>query len=403
MVCFPKNGLSDLEIESQLAEYQKRSALYRFGKNWGMGFYPADVGINAYLKFLDSNMIYAALGAGNPFPGITDMEAEVVSMMGSVFGNEDAKGNITIGGTEANIIALKVARDTARRKKASVVMATTAHPSFIKGCHLMGLEAIRVPVDEDYRVSPKRMREAVREDTIAIVSTCGTHTHGTIDPVDEIGKVAEDNELYHHVDAAWGGLICCWLRKINEYDVPAFDFTIPSVRSMTVDPHKQGFTPMPAGGILFRDEKLHSAAAFEFIDEMHGHYFSWTLQGSRTGGPIAAVWALFNHFGEEGYIKLSRKCMELTYKLVKGIRAIPGLRIPVEPKMNIFAVHPEDYDVNEVVSHLEKKGWTGLYITQDPPSFRCVVLPHHEKQIQPFLNDLEEATKQSKRVVLARA
>jgi tyrosine decarboxylase/aspartate 1-decarboxylase len=396
MVSFPKEGLSIAELENRLEEYSKRCALYRNGKNWGMGFYPADVAINAYLKFIDSNMIYAALGAGNPFPGITDMEKEAISMMGDVFGNPNARGNITMGGTEANIIALKVARDITKKKNASVVLPTTAHPSLIKGCHLLNLEPIRVPVEKDYRVSAKRIEEAVRDDTIAIVSTCGTHTHGTIDPVEEIGKVAENRELFYHVDAAWGGLICCWLRRANLYDIPPFDFSISSVKSMTVDPHKQGFAPMPAGGVLFRNEDLHKKAAFEFVDEMHGHYFSWTLQGSRTGGPIAAVWALFNYYGENGYTKLAMKCMDLTYKLVKGIRAIPGLRIPVEPKMNIFAVHTEGYEINKVVEGLEKKGWSGLYITHDPPSFRCVVLPHHESKIEPFLNDLEEITNKIK-------
>lgn len=396
MGSFPKNGLSPKEVQSHLEYYAKRCALYRSGKNWGMGFLPEDIALKAYLQFIDSNMIYAALGAGNPFPGITEMEDQAVSMMGDVFGNRHACGNITIGGTEANIIALKVARDIASKKTGSVVLPTSAHPSLIKGCHVLGLDPIRVPVERNYAVSAKRMGEAVRDDTIAIVSTCGTHTHGTIDPVEEIGKVAEERGLYHHVDAAWGGLICCWLRRAKLYDIPAFDFSIPSVKSLTVDPHKQGFAPMPSGGILFKDEELHRKAAFEFVDEMHGHYFSWTLQGSRTGAPIAAVWALFNYHGEDGYTKLAKKCMDLTYKLVGGIRAIHGLSIPVEPKMNIFAVHTEDYEVDEVVGGLEKMGWSGLYITQDPPSFRCVVLPHHEERIDEFLHDLEGVTNKVK-------
>ena len=393
MVKFPAKGTDEKAVLSHLEDYKKRASLYRFGKNWGMGFYPPQIAMKAYDEFVDSNMIYAALGAGNPFPGITDMENENISMMGSVLGHEGAVGNITIGGTEANILALKVAREKSRRTNGSVVMAITAHPSLVKGCHLLGLEPIRVKTGPDAIMDPKLMEEAVRDDTIAIVATCGTHTHGTIDPVEKVGKIAEDHGLYYHVDAAWGGLICCWLRRVGLYDIPVFDFDVKSVSSMTVDPHKQGFAPMPAGAILFRDEDLHKLAAFEFIDEMHGHYFSWTFQGSRTGGPIAAVWALFNHLGEEGYVKLSKKCMDLTYKLVNGIKKIPGLAVPVDPKMNIFATYSHDYDINKLVQGLEKKGWSGFYSTPYPPSFRCVVLPHHENQIDSFLSDLEDVTR----------
>jgi tyrosine decarboxylase/aspartate 1-decarboxylase len=404
---FPSKSSTEREVIKRMEAYRRRCSLHRYGRNWGMGFYPPAIALKAMDAFIDTNVILAGAGreAGNPLVGITDMENEVISMMGSVFNHDAAVGNITSGGTESNILAIKAARELSKNKKGSVVFSENAHPSISKACHILGLEAIKVPTGKDFLTDSNLMEESIRDDTIAIVGTCGTHTHGAIDPIAKIGKIAQNHELFYHVDAAWGGLICCWLRRAGLYEIPEFDFIIPAVDSMTVDPHKQGFAPMPAGGVLFRNEEQHNAAAFELSDKKYGNYFSWTLQGSRSGGYIAAVWALFNYYGEEGYLKLAKKCMKLTYTLINGVKKIPGLSVPVEPKMNIFATYSDDYNVLDLVKQMESKGWGGFHVNITPPSFRLVVLPHHEERIDEFLSDLEisvRKVKNSKPTVVPR-
>jgi len=384
------------ELRKLLKEYQKRCSLYRTGRNFGMGLYPSSVALEAYLDFVDTNYIYAGGGLGNPFTGVTEMENEAVRMMADLMhGDSEVTGNVTFGGTESNILAMQAARDHARDKrgikKGRVVMPNTAHPSLIKACHLLDLGYVRTDITNSYVADPKAIRDAITEDTVAVVSTCGTHTVGTIDPIDEISRIAQVNGIWHHVDAAWGGFISCWLRMIGKYDIPPFDFEVPGIWSITVDPHKMLLAPMPAGGILYQNADLQKYAFFDFTDPLgvHGHYFTRTTAGSRTGGNIAAVFALLKYHGTEGYTKLALKCMELTYRLVDGVEEIPGLKVPIRPKMNLFAVESSTLNVEKISSKMRERGWHGLYTTQVPPSFRVVVLPQNEPYITAFLKDLK--------------
>ncbi len=384
------------ELRKLLKEYQKKCALYRTGRNFGMGLYPSDVALEAYLDFVDTNYIYASDGLGNPFTGVTEMETEACRMMADVMhGGPDVVGNITFGGTESNILAMQAARDYARAKRGikrgNVVMPNTAHPSFIKACHMLDMDFVRTEVDSEYVADVGAMRDAIDENTVALVSTCGTHTVGTIDPIEQIGRLSQKQGIWHHVDAAWGGFISCWLRMLGKYNIPPFDFEVPGVWSMTVDPHKMLFAPMPAGGILYANKELQKYAYFDFKDPLgiHGHYFTRTTAGSRTGGNIAAVFALLKYHGTEGYSKLALKCMDLTYRLVDGVESIPGLKVPIKPQMNLFAVESSTLNVDKISGRMREIGWHGLYTTQNPPSFRVVVLPQNEPYIPAFLKDLK--------------
>src|SRR5579875_906988 len=385
-------GMSEEELKRLLTEYQKKCSLYRNGRNFGMGLYPSKIALDAYLMFVDTNYVYAGGGLGNPFVGVSEMENEAVKIMAQLMhGDQDVAGNLTFRGTESNILALLAARDHSGLKHGRVVMPDTAHPSLIKACHLLGLEYTRTRSDEHYKADPKAIRDAITEDTVAIVATCGTHTVGTIDPIEEIGDIAKERGIWYHIDAAWGGFICCWLQMAGRYDIPKFDFSVPSVWSMTVDPHKMLYAPMPAGGILYRNADLQKYAFFDFRDELgiHGHYFVKTLAGSRTGANIAATYALLKYNGAEGYIKNSLKCMEITERLLEGVENIPGLEVPVRPKMNLFAVMSKTLDVDKISAKMRERGWHGLYTTQVPPSFRVVILPQNEPYVDAFLSDLK--------------
>jgi tyrosine decarboxylase MnfA len=385
-------NISETELRKELEAFQAKCSLYRNGRNFGMGVYPSKIALQAYLDFVDTNYVYAGGGLGNPFAGVSEMEDRAIRMISELMhGDENTVGMLTFGGTESNILAMLAARDHFKVKDANIVMPDTAHPSLIKAAHLLGLKFIRTASDKDYRADTRAMRDAINEKTIAVVSTCGTHTVGTIDPIEDIARIAQERGIWHHVDAAWGGFISCFLKMVSRYDIPKFDFEIPGVWSITVDPHKMLFAPMPAGGILFKNKELQKNAFFDFRDELgiHGHYFVKTLAGSRSGGNIAATYALLRYMGSEGYIKQSLKCMELVERLIEGVTKIPGLEIPVQPKMNLFAVMSETLNVEKISEMMRAKGWHGLYTTQVPPSFRVVVLPQNEPYIDEFLRDLK--------------
>ena len=118
------------------------------------------------------------------------------------------------------------------------------------------------------------------------------------------------------MDAAFGGYSIPFLNELG-YNLPKFDFKLPGVCSITIDPHKMGLTPIPTGGILFRNKNFLDVISTEtpYLTEERQS----TLVGTRTGASSAATWALMNFLGKEGYKKVSKQCMDTTKILYKGL------------------------------------------------------------------------------------
>jgi tyrosine decarboxylase/aspartate 1-decarboxylase len=329
-----------------------------------------------------------------PEDGLRKMEDDVISMMASLWGADHSYGFMTAGATESNILGLFAARNQAKKKRGSVVVPDTSHPSVIKGCELLGLEPIHTPAGEDGKADVEKIRDAVRKDTIAVVATCGGG-YGMVDPIEEIGRVAMENSLFFHVDAAYGGLICPWLKKAG-YKIPKFDFSVPGVCSIAGDPHKTGFALYPAGAIVFRDEELLKSSYFTYGGREVG-YASAGILGSRPGSSIAITWALFNHLGSEGYVRISKKCMELTERFIEGVEAIPGLASATKPEINHPSVISLKLDMNPIKESLKRKGWVFFEANGSPRtrenSIVAVTVPYHERVIPAFLADLQAAAR----------
>ena len=136
--------------------------------------------------------------------------------------------------------------------------------------------------------------------------------------------------MYFHVDAAFGGLVIPFLPK-----APAdFDFSLPAVNSMTVDPHKMGMAAIPAGGIIFRDNKTLDYLKTE-TPYLTDHY-QYTFAGTRTGASAASAWAVFKRLGMEGFRKIVGECMDNTEFLANGLKKA-GFELVAEPTLNIVA------------------------------------------------------------------
>jgi tyrosine decarboxylase/aspartate 1-decarboxylase len=326
------------------------------------------------------------------------MQRGIISMMGSLWGSENSPGFITAGGTECNILAIYVARNLAKGKHGSVVLPSTAHPSFWKACDWFGLEPVSVPVNEDFTANAEKMRNAVKKDTIALVATCGTYPWATIDPIEDISKIAAESSLYFHVDAAIGGLMCPWLEEAG-YEIPEFGFNLEGISSISSDPHKQGFSVYPAGAILFRDEELLRHASFKAI-EAGFTYSTFGLLGTRPGSTVAITWALFNYLGREGYVRLSKKCMELTLRLIDGMEKIPGLYSITKPKINVANAMSSTLQADLLVQSLRRKGWRFDAVSAEPirreKGIAVAPLPYNERVLPTFLDDLSEAASEAK-------
>jgi tyrosine decarboxylase/aspartate 1-decarboxylase len=314
------------------------------------------------------------------------MEDEVIAMFGNILGKNNVYGHIITGGTEANIMAMRAARNSSKIKNPEIIIPKSAHFSFKKAADILCLKIKEAKLDDNYCINLESVNDLISNHTIAVVGVAGTTELGKVDPIEELSNICLDNEIFLHVDAAFGGFSIPFLNEIG-YNLPKFDFTLPGVCSITIDPHKMGLTPIPTGGILFRDKSYLEAMSIEtpYLTEDRQS----TIVGTRTGASTAATWALMKYLGRNGYKKVVERCMGLTRLLAQGVRD-SGFLLVTKPQLNIVAFNSEEMAVWEIADRLEKRGWA-VSISSYPQAIRIIVMPHLNKEhIESFLTDLRE-------------
>ena len=338
-----------------------------------------------YCKFLDTN-----LGDPGLFKGTKFIEDEVIKSIGNLLSLDNAFGNIVTGGTEANIMAIRAARNHARKYKGiadgEIIIPESAHFSFKKAADMLNLNIVEAKLDENYKIDVDALKEVISDKTVAIVAIAGTTELGLIDPIEEISQIAHENNIYFHVDAAFGGFSIPFLKEIG-YDLPVFDFSLPGVCSITVDPHKMGLAPIPAGGIIFRKD--------EYLDVMavDSPYLTVktqsTVVGTRIGASSAATYAIMKYFGREGYCKIAENLMNNTKFLKEGLEEI-GYDVVCEPELNIVAFNHPELDADVLSQKLEKLNWK-VSVPKCPVAIRIVLMNHIKKNhLKELLEDLKE-------------
>ena len=294
-----------------------------------------------FYKFLDTN-----LGDPGLFKGTKKIENEVIKSIGELLSLDKAYGNIVTGGTEANIMAIRAAKNYAGKyngiSDGEIIVPVSAHFSFKKAADMLNLKIVEAKLDENYKIDVDSLEDLVSDKTVAIVGIAGTTELGLIDPICEISKIASDSNIYFHVDAAFGGFSIPFLKNLG-YDLPVFDFSLDGVCSITVDPHKMGLAPIPAGGIIFRKK--------EYLDVMavDSPYLTVktqsTIVGTRLGASSAATYAIMNYFGKEGYSKMSQNLMDNTFFLYENLKKL-GYNLVCKPELNILAFNHPDLDAD---------------------------------------------------------
>lgn len=380
-------GISAREVMKELEERLASDMSYHSGRILGsMCTLPHPLAKKIVFKYLEKN-----LGDPGLFPATFQLEKEVISMLAELLGNPNASGIITSGGTEANISAIRIARNVSRKSGKNgrtLIVPESAHASFDKAADLLDVKLVKAQLDEEYRVDVDDVQDKITSDTFALVGVAGTTALGTVDPIDALSDIAKDKGIYLHVDAAFGGFVLPFLERAG-VRVPSFDFRNEGVCSITVDPHKMGMAPIPAGGLLLRDDKLFDENSFEIPYLAGGKYNHPIILGTRSGAAVIATWALLRHLGVEGYVKIVERCMRNTRILERGIEKIDGLKLPVKPTMNIVGILSCTVDICSLDIELRRRGWA---LGKFPGFLRAVVMPHvKRKHILEFLSELEDA------------
>jgi len=370
---------------------------------WHKGFASGAVyhGDEEYIDFLCR--AYAINSQSNPlhadlWPSTVKYEAEIVAMTANMLGAGAAEGEIcgtvTSGGTESILLAMKTYRDWAKDKKGitapEMVVPSSAHAAFDKAAQYFGIRIVRVPVGPDFRADVAAMREAITSNTIVLVGSAPSFPHGVVDPIEELSELARERGIGFHTDACLGGFLLPWAEKLG-YRVPAFDFRLPGVTSISVDTHKYGYAPKGTSVILYRGRELRRYQYFKVTDWSGGLYVSPTIAGSRPGGLIAACWAAMVSLGERGYIEAARKILETAAEIKGGIARIPELYILGDPLWNI-AFSSDIVDIYCVMDYMSGRGWS-LNPLQKPPAVHiCVTLRHTQPGVAGrFIEDLQAA------------
>lgn len=403
-----ERGQSWDELKAQMAELRRDDLDWRRGRHSAYIWYADEqieqVARDAFAMFMTEN----ALGA-RVFPSLRRMEADVVAIAAGLLDGDDAvTGHMTSGGTESIFLAAKAARDWARATRPevtrpAVVAPFSAHPGINKAAHYLGLDVIRVPVGEDFRADPMAMAAAITPETVMLYGSAPAYSLGVIDPIAELGRLAEARGLWLHVDACVGGVLAPFVRRLG-YPVPEFGFRLPGIASISADLHKSGYAAKGASVILFRDDERRAFCGYEFEDWPSGLYFTPTFPGTRPGGAIAAAWAVLHYLGEAGYLRLAETVMRARDRFVEGLARIDGLHVWGEPDLWALAYGADGYDILAVADAMNARGWS-VGRVREPRGIHVMLTPVHAPIIDEYLADLTASVaevRQSARVATGR-
>jgi len=296
-------------------------------------------------------------------PSATKFESEIIAMTLDLLGARrdgatQPSGLVTTGGTNSIVHAVLAYREHAatRTRTPNLIKPETAHPAFDKACHLFGIELRRAPVDPiTTEVDLDWVADHIDKDTVALVGSACNYGYGTIDPIESLGELALDRGVGLHVDGCLGGFILPFGRELG-YDIPAFDLAVPGVTSMSADTHKYGYGLKGSSVLCFNDTALRNSQYFFQTSWSGGKYCTPGIEGSRSGGLLAATWASMVQLGREGYRRYAEAIFATSAAMQAAVSSHDELRMIGRPSF-LFSFTSDDFDIYHVNDFLRKRGW----------------------------------------------
>jgi glutamate/tyrosine decarboxylase-like PLP-dependent enzyme len=389
----PTEGVSRAQLRAALEAARERDVDWRNGRV-GMYIHYAgedvlEVAKEAYLAYFSEN----GLGP-RAFPSLAKFENDIVAMsLGLLHGGPEARGAMTVGGTESILLAMKSARDRAHARgqatgTAEVIAANSAHPAFDKAAHLLGMKVTRIQVGKDYKADVVAMEAAIGPDTIMLIGSAPAFPHGVVDPIPELGALARRRKLWLHVDACVGGFSAPFAKMLG-VGIPDFDFAVAGVTSMSADLHKYGFSAKGASCVLFAHADDFAFLPYNFSNWQRGAYATKTFVGTRAGGAIAAAWAVMQYLGVEGYKEKTRRILATRQRFAEAATGL-GLRIWGEPQLGIISFGADDIDMFAVAEQMEKRGWMVGRLSE-PRGLHMMLNLTHEPVVDDFARCLAQS------------
>ncbi len=361
----PETGTPRTEILSELGamaaeedptwESGRCSGTMYCGDHEHYSFMNQAFGLFAHVNILQRDMC----------PSATKFEAEVISMTldllhGEAVTDGEPVGIVATGGTGSICHAMLAYRDHAAQHRGvsrpNVIKPETAHPAFDKACHLFGIELRVAPVDPvTTQVDLEWVERNIDAATVAIVGSACNYGYGTIDPIEALSEMALRHGVGLHVDSCLGGFILPFGQELG-YDIPVFDFRLEGVTSISADTHKYGYAFKGTSVLTFRDKALRNAQYFFLTGWSGGKYCSPGMEGSRSGGLLAATWASMVQLGRQGYRTYAAEIFRTASAMQEVVRAHPELRIIGQPSF-LFSFTSDVFDIYHVNDFMRDRGW----------------------------------------------
>lgn len=395
---FPASGQPAAVVLDELEARRVRDVRWDEGRTFGLVFDGGEevraVAEEAARMFLHENALNTAA-----FPSLATVQSDLCAWTTDLLhGPDGAAGFVTSGGTESILCAVEAARERARAERClhdpELVLAESAHAAFHKAAHLFGLRTRVVPVLADRTPDLDAMADAVSDRTALVVASAPQYPQGVVDPVAEIAAMAVSVGASCHVDACMGGFVLPFaaMEEPARWGAPPWDLAVDGVTSISADLHKLGYAPKGASVLLHRSRELRRYQTFDFDGWLGGRYATPNLQGTRSGLPMAAAWAVVRHLGTDGYRRLVRATLESADRIRAGIRAVNGLEVPGDCRYHLLSITATDpsLDVFAVGDALADRGWH--HDRQGPPDgLHLTVSNGNVPMVDRWLADLADA------------
>lgn len=402
----PASGRAWEEVYQDLLRYGADDLEARGGDAWAYVYDSGRVDVDraareAYTMYLDPNGLDPTV-----FPSLRWFENDILAVAAAHLGGDDrVVGSFTSGGTESVLLAVLAARNQARRDRGvehpEMVLPTTAHAAFHKAAALFGVKKVVVGVDPvTFRADVDRMAEAITPNTALLVGSAVSYAHGVIDPIEELGRLARSRDLLLHVDGCIGAFTLPYFRRLGAQTAP-FDFNVDGVTSISMDLHKYAYCPKGASVVLYRDESLRRRQMFACAEWTGYTMVNMTLQSSKSGGPLAAAWAVLNLIGDDGYLDIARRTLDAVRTIVEAIDQSDDFRLLGRPDSSLIAFTSETVDVFHLVDEMKIRGWyvqPQLSFDNSPANVHLTVSGVSDRRVDRMLFDLNQSAQAAKRL-----
>lgn len=397
---FPEKGMGRDEVLAALTQARAEDL-----KSDGRAFaFVYDPGEEARAVARDAFAACMPINGLDPtvYPSARKLENAVVkACLELLHAPEGAAGTATAGGTESVMLAVKTARDFARKTRPEItrpklLLPVTAHACFHKAAHYLGVEVVSVDVDPvTFRADLADAARKMSSDVILVVGSAPSYAHGVIDDIRGLAALASKHGTLMHVDACVGGCVLPFLRETG-VSGPDFDFSVEGVTSISMDLHKYGFAPKGISVLLQRRRELRDAQYYTCATWTGYSIINSTTLGSKSVAALGAAHALIQHLGKEGYRERVSRMWDATKKLVAIVDATPGIEMVGRPDMNLFAFKTTEGDLFTLADRLTAKGWHVQPTYQFGPSPAHVHLtldPENARRAEELGRDLVECCK----------